>query len=241
MLFADYEHRALRELSRFETLAQSLLQQFDLSTPADVLLVQANTLRADYESMQQLLLKEIASELLTRHLRFLVRHLEQGQPDYCRGDIEDICARDVPALRLSLQSAHSSSRYDPELVTKVGSLVREQELDSAIRKGFVLLEGRLVAQYQQPTTLDGTDLVDAIFGKHGVMAGSIPADKLAAYRNLLDGLYGTFRNHYGHRDDNPGWHEAAAVLGMINWILVDLLPQSPLPGPTTPVSQGMVR
>lgn len=73
------------------------------------------------------------------------------------------------------------------------------------------------------------------------MAGSIPADKLAAYRNLLDGLYGTFRNHYGHRDANPAWHEAVAILGMINWVLVDLLPQNPRRSATAAVPMGTVR
>jgi len=38
-------------------------------------------------------------------------------------------------------------------------------------------------------------------------------------RNLLDGLFGVFRNVYDHRDVDPEWYEVEAVLSMINWAL----------------------
>jgi hypothetical protein len=41
-------------------------------------------------------------------------------------------------------------------------------------------------------------------------------------RNLLAGLYGLFRNTLDHHDVDVPWHEAEAVIGMVNWALLRL-------------------
>lgn len=41
-------------------------------------------------------------------------------------------------------------------------------------------------------------------------------------RNLLDGLYGVFRNNYMHNNVSEGRHEAAAAPAMINWALIEM-------------------
>ncbi len=46
-----------------------------------------------------------------------------------------------------------------------------------------------------------------------------PAEERESMRNLLDGLFGVFRNVYDHRDVDPEWYEVEAVLSMINWAL----------------------
>ena len=59
-----------------------------------------------------------------------------------------------------------------------------------------------------------------------------------ALRNLLTGLYGTFRNTVDHHDIAVSWQEAEAVIGMINWALLRLsalsaewaAPTEPVPG-----------
>ena len=70
--------------------------------------------------------------------------------------------------------------------------------------------------------LDGIDLVNRVFGKDGCLADQIDTDEREPLRNLLAGLYGVFRNFYGHRDKEPEWYEADAILAMINWSLKEI-------------------
>ena len=51
------------------------------------------------------------------------------------------------------------------------------------------------------------------------MASGLPQSERQAFRDLLAGLYGVFRNTYGHQDQEAPWHEADAVLSMINTVL----------------------
>jgi hypothetical protein len=43
-----------------------------------------------------------------------------------------------------------------------------------------------------------------------------------AYRNLLAGLFGVFRNRFAHTDQQASWPEADAIISMVNHILGDL-------------------
>jgi hypothetical protein len=166
---------------------------------------------------------------LARHLHFLRYYLEQNQIEKCRQDIKNICRLDVPKLEQAVRAeVGSEDQHDPEFIEKIGPLLRDQHLDSAIRRAFVILKERLVKRFELNQNLDGSELVNAVFGKTGVLAGRIPEWEQRGMRDLLNGLYGMFRNPYGHRDIDPGWFEAAAVLGLIDWVLkkIDTLPAS---------------
>lgn len=111
-----------------------------------------------------------------------------------------------------------------------GLLVRQQ-LDSAVRKAFAILKGRLVnvvcvlgGDRVEMDRMDGNDLVGRIFAGNGlvVTSGRMTRGDSQALMSLLQGLYGMFRNVVDHNDVVVPWHEAEAVISMINWVLIKL-------------------
>lgn len=164
------------------------------------------------------------------HVRFLRHYLKQNQPQHCRSDIIDICQVNLVRLEKAIQDhAGDDDQHDAEFIEKIRPLLRNEQLDSAIRKAFVMLKERLVTKFDLSPTLEGEELANAVFGTKGALAGQIPEADRQAMRNLLAGLYGAFRNHYGHRDVEPAWFDAASVLGMIDWALrtIDEYPSAP--------------
>jgi hypothetical protein len=83
----------------------------------------------------------------------------------------------------------------------------------------VILKSRLVAKFGVDHDLDGADLVNRIFGASGLLSSRLESEERQAMRDLLAGLYGVFRNKYGHQDVEAPWHEADAILSMINFVL----------------------
>jgi len=61
--------------------------------------------------------------------------------------------------------------------------------------------------------------VNQVFGQRGCLAEKTPEPERESMRNLLDGIFGVFRNLYDHRDVEPEWHEVEATLSLINWAL----------------------
>lgn len=219
-LFHEYEPKALGELSRLQNLAHRVREKFDAGAAPSDLLLDVRILGAAYQSLEQALPVGISSGSLARHLHFLEYYLERSRPEDCRDDINDVCRVDLPKLEKAIRARSADQQhYDAELAEKVGRLLEERHLDSAIRKAFVILKERLVHSFVLAPDLDGADLVNAIFGSKGCLAGRIPEPERHAMRDLLAGLYGIFRNRYGHRDVEPAWFEVAAVLGMVNWAL----------------------
>ena len=150
----------------------------------------------------------------------LRHYLKQNQPQHCQSDIVDICQVDLVRLEKAIQDhGGGDDQHDAEFIEKIRPLLRDEHLDSAIRKAFVILKERLVTKFGLSPTLDGADLVNAVFGTKGTLAGQIPDADRQAMRDLLAGLYGVFRNHYGHRDVEPSWFDAASVLGIVDWAL----------------------
>lgn len=113
---------------------------------------------------------------------------------------------------------------DPELESKTRRLIESREWDSAIRKAFVVLTSRLAARYGVPSGVDGLRLANEIFGASSTRSELKDADR-QAMRDLLAGLYGVFRNKYGHEDHNCEWHEVEAIMTMVNALLLELDPE----------------
>src|SRR5690606_17354317 len=129
---------------------------------------------------------------------FLQYYLEQDAQESCVNDISDILKFDLPHVEKTLRSRiKNDDSYDAEFAEKIGPLIRDQHFDSAIRRAFVILKERLVKRFDLTSNLDGNDLVNAVFGTKGVLTGHIPEQDQRAMRDLLVGLYGTFRNRYG--------------------------------------------
>lgn len=215
-----YEYQVRDEFARVRELAQRVQAKFDAKADPEDLLHDSEFLGAAYKQLCRMLPNGVTGGNFTRHVGFMETYLKKGQPDNCRDDIDDICSLDLPALEKAFRDwAAGQQHYDAEFAEKLGRLLAEQHLDSAVRKAFVLLKERLVRTFGTNRDLDGRDLVNQIFGSKGILAGRIPEPERESMRNFLDGLYGVFRNRYDHGDVEPDWSEAEAVLSTVNWVL----------------------
>ena len=171
------------------------------------------------------LLKELEAEIdrdilddtnLMRHVAFLNRYISEGNPESCYADIKDILEKDLPRLRVLHFSETRLDKPDIELEKAIKSLLFAGELDSAVRKSFLVLSHRLRKEFGVSTEIDGIELVNYIFGNKGV--STLPSKEKEAVRNLLAGMYGVFRNDFMHNLVNKKETEFATIL-MINTIL----------------------
>ena len=215
-----YEYQVRDEFRRVHALAKRIHAKFESGAEPQDLLHDAPILEAAYAQLQKLLPKGVSGGNFNRHLSFMKTYLGRGDKNSCRGDINDICNFDIPALEQAFQDwCASRNHYDSELQEKISPLFLERQLDSAVRKGFVILKERLVKNFDLPASLDGRDLVNQVFGQRGCLAEKIPEPERESMRNLLNGIFGVFRNLYDHKDVEPEWHEVEATLSLINWAL----------------------
>lgn len=219
-----YEYRVRDAFDRLRSYALRLRQMFDADRSADELLVDAENVRELYAALREILPKEVRdTSNLGRHLNFMTDFLRKGQPSRCRQDVEEILNLDLPNLESAFREwCKSLIHYDEELAEKIGDLLVRAEYDSAVRKAFVILRSRLKGRFGIEEELDGVDLVNRIFGRSGHPLLLLGEPERQAYRDLLSGLYGVFRNRYAHRDDGGSWYEADAVLSMVNCVLKQL-------------------
>jgi uncharacterized protein (TIGR02391 family) len=119
------------------------------------------------------------------------------------------------AISEHIQRTTSLSGQPADLITP--ELVR-QNPQAAVQQVFTLFEDRIRKRIDAGPDLYGQSLINAAFGKKGVLIyGETPAER-EGIRNLLSGAYSTFRNPHMHRlmeDDEK------TVLAIIT--LVDLL------------------
>jgi hypothetical protein len=221
-----YETRIPAEIDRVKEYAANLLAKFNSGiAPAD-LLVDAKNLKHLYDALCAQLPGDVRQAgSFGRHLAFMIDHLVDGHPEHCLCDIDDICNLDLPAIEQSFRKwCNAPDHVDREIKEKVYGLLQRGEYDSAIRKGFVILKERLCAVYGIAKDKDGSELVNLIYGKQTSVTPALPAEERQAMRDLVAGLYGVFRNKYGHNDVKPAWQEVDAVLSMINCVLKKLPP-----------------
>lgn len=153
---------------------------------------------------------------LRRHVKFVKLYINKNQKEYCEGDIECILEEDLDDLLMHYLEEQGNKKFDQILHDAVSSLIETAELDSAVRKSFVLLSERLRNKYNIPKGVDGTELVNRVFGKKG--ESKLDDSERENFRNLLSGMYGLFRNDYMH-NSNDG-EEALSIVHMINTLLL---------------------
>lgn len=219
-----YEYRIRDEFKRTSDYAESARGKFETEVAAEELLKEAENFEVFWNNLKTILPKEIQNTgSLERHLSWMKRRLRERSPIECRSDIEDICKHDIPAIETAFREwCKSKAHFDVELAEKTIDLIARHELDSAVRKAFVILTTRLASKFEIPDNIDGSELVNRIFGKTGKVALVLNENERQSMRDLLAGLYGLFRNKYAHRDEEITWYEVEAVLPMINFVLKEI-------------------
>lgn len=213
-----YEMSVRDELRRATEYAKSLEVKFEAKADVKDLARDAEHLGQMCERVRDMLPEEVKLGNLFRHLYFMSRNLARDDPDASAGDIRDICHYDLPEIERAF-AEWTTGKFDAELAEKMKPLLAHREWDSAIRKAFPILKARLVQRFGMPEDIDGIDLVNRVFGRSSDVSG-LDDDARQAWRDLLAGLYGVYRNKYHHNDLVPPWHDVDAVLSMVNAALI---------------------
>ena len=189
-----YEYRVRDEFTRLREYAQNIRAKFERKTDPSDLLLDARNLKALYTHLDSMLPEEVQGRSnLRRHISFMEHWLVKDSRHGCQGDITDICERDIPELENAFQSwCKNPDHYDSELAVAIADLVAPHQLDSAIRKSFVVLKERLCIRFQASQDLDGPELVNTIFGKKSNVVKNLAEHERQAMRDLLCGMYGVF-------------------------------------------------
>ena len=219
-----YEYRIRDEFDRVRQYATNLRRSFEIGRASEELLLDTRNLQVLCGSLRELLPEEVRGATnLGRHLGFMVFYLEKDEAQNCRGDIADICDKDLVELEAAFREwVRAAVKYDDELARGVSDLLVRREYDSAMRKAFVILRGRLAARFGVGSGVDGDALVNQVFGGKPHAALRLDDGERQAWRNLLAGLFGVFRNRVAHEDVQPSWQEADAVISMVNHVLTSL-------------------
>jgi hypothetical protein len=228
-----YQYAVRDEINRVVSYAAAVRAKFSSGAEATDLLRDAEHLATLYASLINVLPKEISKKIgkegkAPQHLHWMRKFLREGKVDRAEVDILDICRIDLPAVEHAFRDwIEHATEYDGELREKTTPLLIQREFDSAIRKAFVILTSRLRATYNLPNARDGAKLANAIFGSDGAAAATLDASQRAAMRDFVAGLYGVYRNRYGHEDVEAPLHEAESVIGSVNWLLLWLSENGP--------------
>ncbi len=216
-----YEYRVRDEFLLLREYAANVRDKFQREAPPEDLLLDAKSLQAHYNRLNSMLPEQVQGKSNAgRHIGFMEYYLEKNDREACRSDIEELCERDITDLENAFQAwCKNPDHYDSELVQAISDLLAHRQLDSAIRKAFIVLKERLCKRFRVSRELDGPDLVNKIFGKNSDVIKTLTEADRQSVRDLLAGLYGVFRNRFAHRDEEPSWAEADAIISMINHVL----------------------
>jgi Protein of unknown function (Hypoth_ymh) len=212
----------LRCLNDLKTIARELKALFEDDEDVALLLKINDQLESKYNELLSILPDDFGDpSSFLRHTHFIKYWLKKNNKNSCSHDIIDILNYDIPKVEESLIShLDRPADFDEELSQKISKLIEAGELDSAIRKTFVVLTERLRKTFcPSEKDKDGKDLINHIFGNRSeIDSGFEDSDKLSL-RNLLDGLYGFYRNKWAHSDGEPSTAELDAVTGVVNDLL----------------------
>ncbi len=163
-MLALYIEEMLRNLEALLESARILQRKFEDQRSVDELLLDAESLR---ERMGPILARLPDSKMgggCSRHVGWMVKRLREKKPSDARSDIDDLVANDIPGAIAALRKWSEKADYlDPALRNAVAPLVGGWQLDSAVRKAFVLLTDRFRQIYGLPNSVDGEDLVNKVF------------------------------------------------------------------------------
>ncbi len=217
MHFIIFEDEITILLRKLERSAFKLKSKFDCDDSLEVIKGKLEIFNSIYQELKSKVDADIFNKPeLSRHVGFMNLYINKKDPKSCLNDIVQICETDIEALRKIYLDSARSKYVDPELQGNIKSLLKSNELDSAVRKAFLTLTERLRAKYNIGNNRDGLDLINQIFGKSG--CSKLTSSEKESMRNLLAGIYGVFRNDFMHSLNNKRTTEVSTIY-MVNTIL----------------------
>jgi hypothetical protein len=214
---------AVQQYQKAYDQAIELFSVFEDAEPSELLRLQARLAEECGELLKVARIEWENCGNLGRHLGFLELYLKKNDKVNCHQDIKDILFSDLPAaLKSLIAKSADESHIDQRLRDGVMPLVHGGHYDSAIRKSFVILTDRLRRAFGVQDQLDGEDLVNLVFGKGGKIPVALDESKKQAFRNLISGFYGVYRNRYAHNDVEPQLAQVGAIVELANSILAEV-------------------
>lgn len=214
---------AVQQYQKTYDKAIELFRVFDDAEPSELLRKRAALAEETEQLLKTARLGWENCGNLSRHLMFLELYLKENNKKSCKQDIQDILFLDLPtALKSLIAKSTDESHIDQRLRDGVMPLVHGGHYDSAIRKSFVILTDRLRRAFGVQNELDGEDLVNLVFGKGGKIPIALDEAKKLAFRNLISGFYGVYRNRYAHNDVEPQLAQVDAIVELANIILAEV-------------------
>src|SRR5712692_7439783 len=152
MVMQLYEVRIREEFSRIKTYASNLCMKFDAESSNAALETETENLAALFDHLTQLLPEQIRGQsAFRRHVGFIKYYLRKNKRQNALGNLTDICNYDLPQLEKAfLDWCRQAAHYDEELRKGISDLLVRHELDSAIRKSFVILKSRITRIFGLP-------------------------------------------------------------------------------------------
>lgn len=228
-----YQHAVMTLIEEYRKAAVRFRDRFDARAPAQELLADIRLLTAAYERLAEAYPGVRNCEGPARHLYWCSYYLEKGDAQGCGFDPESLCTSDIEKIETSFRDwSTSGEQIDPELYLRIAPPLKRCELDSALRRAFIVLKERMVSVSGLGAGLDGPALVNKLFAAKGVFQEGLGSERCQALRNFLSGIYSLFRNPHAHNDVQTSFVEADAALSAINWAMFELeeLRVSRLPG-----------
>ena len=122
----------------------------------------------------------------------------------------------VSAITNYIQTTTPLSGHQAKLIT---SELIKQNPQAAIQQIFTLFEDRLRKRIGATPGQYGENLINAAFGKQGILAYGETSAEQAGLRNLLSGAYATFRNPRMHRMMKDNDETVIAVITLVDWLI----------------------
>jgi hypothetical protein len=214
-----YVEEVVGELNSLLDYATRMLAKFEANVAAPELLLDTGVLENRLENADRILPDGVSIDW-GRKLHFMKYYLRQGQPELCQGDLERLCAEELPSVIEQVKGQSSTSLYlDAELRALVSPLIRTRQYNSAIRAAFVLLTERMRKKFNLAAGTDGAAMVNTVFGSASTHFASLTNPERQARRDYLSGLYGVLRNKYAHSEPAFDQAELEAVLSGVNMAL----------------------
>ncbi len=216
-----YIDELVEEIDSIAEYAEIISEKFDQGRDCKELLLDARALQKRLQYFVSVMPETLNRDNnVFRHVSFMIRFLEKNQIESCSQDIKDIINFDLPAIRDQVKNWSNNLHYvDADMRTELSVLIRTGQFDSAIRKAFVLLKTRICDSYGFSHEIDGSDLVNKIFGKDSDFFEDMSPKEKQAYRDLFAGLFGLVRNRYAHNNFEASLTELDLVTSSVNYCL----------------------